>query len=145
MMETQEWRDSVDEKLRKLDERCQSHAEQITEAANTVIRLAADVGAALAIHAANAEQIANNTKITLDVSKKLDELDDKVMPVVHITQSMTKGAAAFGKMITFFERWGARIVRIFIFFCALWLGAKVLMSGAGWTEAIRIFIGVQGK
>lgn len=145
LAESPSWRSAVDASLQELRDHCEANAQQIGTAAETIKKLAADIGAALTIHAANAQQLANNTQITIDVSGKLDALNTRISPVLEVTETMGKGAAVFGKVFAFFERWGTRIVRVLVFFGALWLAARLLMSGAGWTEAIRIFIGIQGK
>lgn len=130
----QKWRDGVEQKLKVLDERSQSNQEKIDG-------LAANVGAALTIHAANAEQIAQNTRITIDIRDAFADFQKKAMPVVSLHADLVKGGELVGKLANWLHKWGKIIFRIGVTLGAFYV--MIMAATSHWAESLRNFM--QGK
>jgi ElaB/YqjD/DUF883 family membrane-anchored ribosome-binding protein len=126
---TDEWRQHIDKAVDELKQ--------------TVNTLSSNVASALTIHASNASQIADNTRITLDLKTSLDKFQERAMPAIEVTETMQRGATAIGKTIEFIARWGRRVWRIALTVAGLWLAAKILTAGGSWSDAIKTFFASQ--
>lgn len=120
--------------MKTLDERSASNQAKIND-------LAANVGAALTIHAANAEQIAANTRITLDIRDAFATFQEKAMPVVALHADLVKGGELVGKFANWLHKWGRIIFRIGITIGAFYV--MVVAATSHWADSLRNFI--QGK
>ena len=67
----------------------------------------------------------------------------RATPSLEVTEQMLRGAAAIGRLGTFLDKWGRRLVRLGAWALGIFLASKVLLSGGGWAEALRAFTEVQ--
>ena len=128
---TDEWRRHIDKAVHELQQ--------------TVNTLSSNVAAALTIHASNATEISNNTRITLDLKTAMETFQTRAMPAIEVTETMQRGATAIGKTIEFITRWGSRIWRTFLILVGLWFAAKILTAGGSWNDAVKAFFSSQGQ
>lgn len=128
-LRTEQWRNRVDERMKGLEDK--------------VATLSANVSAALTIHASNAQQITDNTRITLDLKEAMQRFEARAMPAIEVTETMQRGATAIGRTVEFVTRWGGRLWKATIFIGACWIAFKVMTSGGSWTEAVKAFFSFQ--
>lgn len=98
------------------------------------------IGSIVQSSAATSEQLAANTRITLDIKEGLDRFKARAEPSITLHENMVRGAALVGRFADWAEKWGKRFVHFFVFCGALYLFVRLLLSGAGWAEAVRAFI-----
>lgn len=105
--------------------------------------LTANVSSALTIHSSNAEQIAANTRITLDLKTSLDNFQTRAMPAIEVTETMQRGATAIGKTLEFISLWGRRAWKVTMFALGVWIAVKIMVSGGSWGDAVKAFFSAQ--
>lgn len=135
-VDTEQWRKHMENAVKELHEK--------------VDILTSNVSAALTIHASNstgissnATEIANNTRITLDLKESLDAFQTRAMPAIEVTETMQRGATAVGKTIEFVAKWGHRVWRVVIFIGGCWIAFQIIFRGGSWSDALKAFFTAQ--
>ena len=134
------WRQGIESKVSELEDKIDKLGVDNAEFSTKLIAVSSSVDAALKIHAANAEQLANNTSITLDIKNGLDRFKARAEPSIVMHENMVRGAELLGRFADFAEKWGKRILWIGIFCASGWLFLTAILHGAKWSDAVREFI-----
>lgn len=95
------------------------------------------IDAALSIHAANAQQIANQTKLLLAIQEATDRFHTRALPVVERNEALDRGAAMLGRFAEWVEKWGRRVAWIVAVLVAGWIFVAAVVSD--WAKALRGF------